>query len=221
MFTPAALVDLNLSDAQVAALIVNLHWTERTLFPVRSARYVRVTSFERAPIVLNGVTWRFGVSLWSASVYGPADDSSSGTVSPPAAPPPAATPPATTSPSAATDLVRGLIRPFPVVRIKGTLTEGGARIDVLSVRAPKSATIRARCRGRSCPDRVRRRGGGTRRIPELERVLPAGTVVTVRVMRSGNFGKFTRFVIRRGRPPARTDRCLRGVEPTPVACPDT
>jgi F5/8 type C domain len=223
-FTPAATVDLNLSDAQIATLIVNLHWTEHTFFPVRSARYVRVTSGERAPIVLDGQTQRFGVSLWTANVYGPRDDGPrdngpGGTVSPPA-PPPAGTPPAT-SPSGAADVVQGLIRPFPVVRIKGSLTERGARIDVLSVRAPRNATIRVRCRGRSCPDLVRRRPGGRRRIAELERALPAGTVVTVRVMRPGDFGKFTRFVIRRGRPPDRTDSCVRGVAPAPVACPDS
>jgi hypothetical protein len=218
-FTRAASVVLNLSDAQIVALVLNLHWTETTHFDVRSARYVRVTGLERAPIFLDGRDQRFGISIWTASVFGPPDVPAASPPPPPPPPSPPPAPPAT--PAATPDGVSGLIRPFPVVRIKGSLTPSGARIQVFSVRAPRNALIRARCRGRSCPDRVRRRLGGHRRIRELERVLAAGTVVTVRVMRPGNFGKFTRFVIRRGRPPARTDRCLRGVAPAPVPCPGT
>jgi hypothetical protein len=208
-FTPAASVDLNLSDAQSAQLLVSLRWNEHTFFDARSARFVRVTAFDRAPIVLAGIPFRFGVSLWTASVYGPSET-----------PPTAPTPPAPSPPAGSTDGVRGLIRPFPVVRIKGSTTETGARIDVLSVRAPKKARIRVRCRGFTCPNRVRKRDGGRRRIGELERALAAGTVVTVRVMRPGKFGKYTRFVIRRGRPPERTDRCLRGTDRAPVPCPE-
>jgi len=111
------------------------------------------------------------------------------------------------------------MEPFPVVRIKGRLTASGARIELLSVKAPDDATIRVRCRGRSCPQRLRTRSGGRRRIRELHRKLAAGTVVTVRVTRPNAYGKYTRFAIRRGRPPARIDRCLRGSARRPVRCP--
>ena len=134
--------------------------------------------------------------------------------------PATATPPASpTAPRTGPAVVSELMRPFPVVRIKGRVTGSGARIDLLSVRAPKDATIRVRCRGRSCPARVRARVGGPARISELHRALAAGTVVTVRVTRPENYGKYARFVIRRHRPPARTDSCLRGSARRPVRCP--
>ena len=46
---------------------------------------------------------------------------------------------------------RRVIRPFPVVRMKGRLTARGADVQVLSVRAPRAAKISVRCRGKSCP----------------------------------------------------------------------
>jgi F5/8 type C domain len=222
-FATATTVNLALSDAQIAELIVSRRYTETTRFEARSARYVRVSSLERAPLVIDGETYRFGVSLWTASVFGPADNGSSatgsGSVRVPA--PATATPPAASpfAPATGPAVVSGLMRPFPVVRIKGRVTATGARIDLLSVTAPRDATIRVRCRGRSCPARVRKRVGGRARITELHRALAAGTVVTVRVTRPENYGKYTRFVIRRGRPPARTDRCVRGSARRPVRCP--
>ncbi len=221
-FVPAANVTLALSPEQVAELTVSRHYTETTRFDARGARYVRVSSLERAPIFRDGRTWLFGVSLWTASVFGPADDGQSAAGSSGLPVPAANSAPVSPAPSGAATgpaIVSGLIRPFPVVRIKGRVTARGARINLLSVKAPKDATIRVRCRGSSCPPRVRRRAGGRRRISELHRVLAVGTVVTVLVTRPGNYGKYTRFVIRRGRAPARTDRCLRGSARQPVRCP--
>jgi hypothetical protein len=113
--------------------------------------------------------------------------------------------------------------PFPVVRILGLLTPRGARIRFLSVRAPASATIRVRCRGRGCPRRQAKRGRGIRRsvrFRRFERWLRAGTILEVRVSRSGAIGKFTRFRIRRGRPPARKDACLRPGRSRGSPCPE-
>lgn len=185
-FAPAADVALRLSPERLAELTVSERHTETTRFDARSARYVRVSSLERAPVARDGRTRLFGVSLWNASVFGPADG------------------------------ISGLIRPFPVVRIKGRVTARGVNLDLLSVKAPRDATVRVRCRGTSCPPRVRRRA---RLKGKLPRVLAAGTVVTVLVTRPGEYGKYTRFVIRRGRAPARTDRCLRGSAVRPVSCP--
>ena len=194
-FVPAANVTLSLSPGQLAELAASERHTETTRFGARSARYVRVTSLERAPVFRDGTAWLAGVSLWTASVFGPVDDGQSAT---------------------GLEVVSGMIRPFPVVRIKGRVTPDGVDLDLLSVKAPADATIRVRCRGRSCPPRARRRA---RLKGKLPRVLAAGTVVTVLVTRPGNYGKYTRFVIRRGRAPARTDRCLRGSSRRPVSCP--
>ena len=48
------------------------------------------------------------------------------------------------------------ISPFPIVRIRGRLTAHGARILLLTVRAPNGATVVAKCKGRGCPGARRR-----------------------------------------------------------------
>lgn len=244
-FIAAAEVTMDLSASEIVALTASQRYVRTTQFDARRARYVRVVGHERAPIVrASGEVWRFGFSLWNVSVFGlpdvaanPGDDNAGndddgvtpgnktfddarssiplpdGVIAPGAAPAPG-------SPSGeAPDGRLRMMRPFPVVRIKGRSTAQGAQIELLSVRAPKRATIRASCRGIACPARVARRNGGLRRIRELQRSLPAGTVVTVRITRPGAYGKYTRFVIRRGAVPKRTDRCLRGSGRRPVACP--
>jgi hypothetical protein len=106
---------------------------------------------------------------------------------------------------------RRVIRPFPVVRMRGVLTSTGAKVSVLSVRAPRSAKVTLRCRGRSCPasrwSRSDRKSRLTR-MSRFERNLRSGVKITISVTRSGYVGKRTTFVIRRGQAPLRSDRCL-------------
>ncbi len=106
---------------------------------------------------------------------------------------------------------RRVIRPFPVVRMKGRLTSRGADVQVLSVRAPRAAKISVRCRGKSCPAGRWSRSDRKSRLTRMERYergLRAGVRITVSVTRRGYVGKRTTFVIRRGAPPLRSDRCL-------------
>jgi hypothetical protein len=106
---------------------------------------------------------------------------------------------------------RRVLRPFPIVRMKGRLTTRGAKVQVLSVRAPRAAKISVRCRGKSCPasrwSRSHRKSRLTR-MARYERSLRAGVKLTVSVTRRGYVGKRTTFVIRRGAAPLRSDRCL-------------
>ena len=108
---------------------------------------------------------------------------------------------------------RRVIRPFPVVRMRGTLTGNGAKISLFTVRAPRTAKITVRCRGKSCPSsrwsrtHTQRKSKLTR-MGRFERGLRAGVVITVSVTRGGYVGKRTTFVIRRGAAPRRLDRCL-------------
>jgi hypothetical protein len=105
---------------------------------------------------------------------------------------------------------RRAIRPFPVVRMRGRLTTTGARVSLLSVRAPRAAKVTVRCKGH-CP---RASWAPSKRFKRLtrarafERSLRSGTRITVIVTRSGYIGKRTTFVIRKGRAPSRTDKCL-------------
>jgi hypothetical protein len=106
---------------------------------------------------------------------------------------------------------RRVIRPFPIVRMRGVLTSIGARISVLSVRAPRAAKITLRCTGKSCPasrwSRSDRKSRLTR-MSRFERGLRSGVKLTISVTRRGYVGKRTTFVIRRGQAPLRSDRCL-------------
>jgi hypothetical protein len=109
--------------------------------------------------------------------------------------------------------------PFPIVRIKGAATASGAAIQLLSVRAPRAATVRVRCRGGGCPKRVRSRKG-TGRIRELQCRLRAGAVIDVAITQPGRYGKHTRFVIRKRKSPRRIDRCTFGMSVRAVSCPE-
>lgn len=122
-----------------------------------------------------------------------------------------------------------LIQPFPIVRIAGHETQTGVRLSLLTVTAPVSSrvTVRLRQKGQR-PDslsRVATAGphGSPSTIAVLSfrrfaRALPAGAVLEVRVTKSGQIGKLTRFVPRIGRLPTRTDACL-SVSGATMRCP--
>ena len=103
-----------------------------------------------------------------------------------------------------------LMSPFPLVRLAGETTARGARIDLLTVRGPVCAKASATCRGRGC--RSKRATGvigrGRLRFRSMERSLRAGARIEIRVRKGDLIGKLTRFQVRRGKPPARTDLCL-------------
>ena len=123
-----------------------------------------------------------------------------------------------------------LLTPFPVVQMGGRVTRKGTRVRII-VRAPVGATITVECRGRGCPLRRQTRlakanprsvGAATRliRLRRLEsRRLRTGTQITVLVDRPGTIGKYSRFRVRRGRPPKRTDSCIASGTIVPIACP--
>jgi hypothetical protein len=102
-----------------------------------------------------------------------------------------------------------VLRPFPVVRIKGFLTAGGAQVVLLTVRAPAGARIAVACRGSGCPERRWSRMATLVHARPFERhELRAGARMVVSVMRRGYVGKQTVIVVRRGRTPLRHDACL-------------
>ena len=55
-------------------------------------------------------------------------------------------------------------------------------------------------------------------LRRFHRYFRAGTVIVVRVTLPGRVGKFTRFTIRRGRPPVRRDLCLPPGAARPTNC---
>jgi PKD repeat protein len=120
-----------------------------------------------------------------------------------------------------------LMSPFPVVRIAGLVTSSGTRVRLLRVAAPRGAKVSIRCTGRGCPfarqvrlaGRPKARAAKQVRVRRLERLLRPGVKIQVFVTRPNVIGKYTRFRIRRGKPPARVDRCVRPDSSRPVRCP--
>jgi hypothetical protein len=113
------------------------------------------------------------------------------------------------------------MRPFPIVRIAGLVLPNGALVRILSVRAPRGASVLVRCRGRGCPARAVARSSGAPivRFHRFERRLPAGVRLELFVRQARRVGKYTRVLIRAGKPPARVDRCLLPGRARPVRCP--
>jgi hypothetical protein len=123
-----------------------------------------------------------------------------------------------------------LLSPFPLVQMGGRVTPKGTRMRLI-VRAPVGATITVECDGRGCPLRRQTRlakanprsPAATTRLVRLRRLerrrLRAGARVTVLVSRPGAIGKYSRFRVRRGRPPKRTDSCVAPGTVSPIACP--
>ena len=105
---------------------------------------------------------------------------------------------------------RRTLSPFPIVRLAGSVAEGGTGIDLLAVRAPRGSRVLVRCRGQGCPmnriEKVVRRP--PLRLNAAEQVMPAGVVLEVLVRRGDRIGKFTRFRFRHNRRPRRIDGCL-------------
>ena len=112
-----------------------------------------------------------------------------------------------------------MMSPAPVVRIRGRLTRSGARITLLTVRAPRGARITVRCSGRRCPARRWARTAALTRVPRFQAAFPAGTRLVISVTKPRRIGKHTLIVIRRGKAPTRLDRCLMPGTRKPVKCP--
>jgi large repetitive protein len=126
-----------------------------------------------------------------------------------------------------------LMQPFPVVRIAGAGTRAGIKLRLLSVLAAPGAQITVQCKGRACPMRFQMvkvkshvAKAGKRPSPfvefrRFERFLAAGVTLEIRVSKAGVMGKYTRFVVRRGKLPLRFDACLAGIGVKPVGCPSS
>ncbi len=121
-----------------------------------------------------------------------------------------------------------LMRPFPVVRIVSTRSAKRVHVKLLRIEAPPGVTVTVTCRGKGCPLRTlsklvarpKGKASGTPSLtfPRAQRSFPAGVALEVRIAAAGEVGKYTRFAIRRGKLPIRSDACLNAREPRPVPC---
>jgi PKD repeat protein len=137
---------------------------------------------------------------------------------PPGPPTPNLRPPGTASrPGAA------FIAPFPVVRIRGRIARRVVTISLLSVRAPRGATVLVRCRGVGCPRAPlaahMRSAGRALRLRMFEARYRPGARLEVFVTMPGRIGKYVRFEMRGTAAPARQDLCLGARGTKPIQCP--
>jgi PKD domain len=121
-----------------------------------------------------------------------------------------------------------LLTPFPIVRLAGWPTPRGARVDLLTVRAPATSRVLVQCRGRKCPAKRLTKAVASGkpkpkpvRFKKFERFLPAGTVLEIFVRRGDRLGKYTRFKIRaKSKRWKRADGCLPPKTTKAVTCPE-
>jgi PKD repeat protein len=116
-----------------------------------------------------------------------------------------------------------MLSPFPIVRIRGVILRGSARLSLLSIKAPTSARIKVICHGGGCPKKksvVLRVASGKSsvRVRSLERRLRTGAVIEIFVTAPGRIGKYARITIRANAAPVRRDLCLQPGKSTPFAC---
>ena len=121
-----------------------------------------------------------------------------------------------------------LMHPFPIVRIAARGAGAGIRLKLLSVRAPAGARIAVGCSGKGCPVKSQSRiaaagkpGAAPLEFRRFQRFLRPGVVLQIRISKPGEIGKYTRFVVRRGRLPARSDACIGSAAGKPIPCPSS
>jgi hypothetical protein len=128
---------------------------------------------------------------------------------------------------------RVLMQPFPIVRIAGSVTSTGAILRLLTVQAPVGSRVTVACRGPGCKTKsesrlakVSSKGKNNRRagavllsFHHFERSLRAGAILKILVLKPGEIGKYTSFVIRRHKLPVRRDACLASASSKPIRCP--
>jgi len=107
-----------------------------------------------------------------------------------------------------------------------TFTAAGVRVSRLEIEAPRGARVAVKCGGRGCPvkSQVRVAGASGAKAASIEfrsfeRFLKAGVILEILVSKAGETGKYTRFTIRSGKLPSRSDACLDGAGVKPIACP--
>ena len=120
------------------------------------------------------------------------------------------------------------LSPPPLVRAVGGTTKRGAKISLLTVRAPVGSSIVTKCLAKvksRCPYAQKmtavKGATGTRtiHIKGFERTFRAGVMLEVYVVKAGRTGKYTSFAIRLKQTPRRRDRCVSGLVLTPIDCP--
>ena len=99
-----------------------------------------------------------------------------------------------------------MIRPYPTVRISGSLTKSGARRLAAHGQGAQGRAHHAHVRGQGLPAARGRPGHRSSvHIQQFERELRAGIKLTITVAKPGYITKVTTIKIRKGKAPVRSD----------------
>jgi hypothetical protein len=205
------------SSLESCAMIRGAESTSYTVTAADLGKRLRVLLW-----VSRGDDYDYAVSPATAPVAAPPPPPP--VVAPPVVTPPLASPPPVVletpalpaPPAEATPPKR--MRPAPLIRVRGWLTLRGARITLLTVRAPRRARISVSCAGEGCPRVAPAQAAKLTRLGTYEAIYRAGARIVIRVTRPGFVGKHTTIRIRRGKPPRRWDRCLYPGTNGPTKC---
>jgi hypothetical protein len=138
-----------------------------------------------------------------------------------ATPTPTATP--FTDPGAPKPTGPGLMKPFPTVRTAGNFNRKRTQFTRVRVSGPAGAKVEGRCTriARRCHTDVTIPARKTVRLKRLQRKFKPKTVIRIRVVAPGVYGKYVVMKIRKGKPPTRRDRCIKPGTRKAVACPSS
>jgi PKD repeat protein len=114
--------------------------------------------------------------------------------------------------------------PSPRVRVRYLVAGRITRIARLTVRGPKGAVVRIRCRGKSCPTKKVLRAKITKtgravRFKRFERRLRAGTILQIYITKQGRWGEYRKIRLRKGKDAVWTDRCIKDFGAKVQRCP--
>jgi PKD repeat protein len=102
----------------------------------------------------------------------------------------------------------------------GRTTSRGAKLTLVSVRAPVGTKVKLKCKGGDCPVGTKRvkMKQRTLRFKKLQRNLAAGTKIIIEARLDGFIGKRVEYKIRKGKAPKRKDVCIQPGASRPSAC---
>jgi PKD repeat protein len=114
--------------------------------------------------------------------------------------------------------------PSPRIRLGYAVIGRVTRIMSLTIRGPKDAVVRVRCRGKGCPTKKVLRAkisksGTAVRFKRFERRLRAGTILQIYITKQGRWGEYRKIRFRANKRAVWTDRCIKDFGAKVQRCP--
>jgi PKD repeat protein len=114
--------------------------------------------------------------------------------------------------------------PAPKIRLGYAVIGRVTRVMSLTIRGPKDAVVRVRCRGKGCPTKKVLRAKITKtgkpvRFKRFERRMRAGTILQIYITKQGRWGEYRKIRFRANKRAVWTDRCIKDFGAKVQRCP--